>query len=158
MLLRVLVCALSFAFAGGVAAQTYRWVDKDGKVRYGDTPPPGVSARQLSGPPAPPAPAAAPEAATKGAKKGPSTPADLDRDFRRRQAEAQKASDKAAREARDAETKRDNCARARETLAGLESGQRIVRTGADGERYYLDDAQREAEIRQARESVNSWCN
>ena len=49
MLLRVLICALSLAFAAGAAAQAYRWVDKDGKVRYGDTPPPGVNATPLKG-------------------------------------------------------------------------------------------------------------
>lgn len=155
---RILAAAAALLCSTAVAAQAYRWVDKDGKVRYGDTPPPGVSARQLSGPSASPAPAAAPDAAAKGARKGPLTPADQEKDYRKRQAEAQKSAEKAAQAERDAEAKRENCARARETLAGLESGQRIARTGADGERYYLDDAQREAETAKARESVKSWCN
>jgi hypothetical protein len=159
MLLRVLVCVLSLAVAAGAAAQAYRWVDQDGRVRYGDTPPPGIKATPLKVPSggASVAPAA-PDAAAKGARKGALTPAEQERDFRKRQADAQKAGEKSAQAERDAEAKRENCARARETLAGLESGQRIVRTGADGERYYLDDAQREAEAARARESVNSWCN
>jgi hypothetical protein len=159
MLPRVLVCALFLAISGGAGAQAYRWVDQDGKVRYGDTPPPGVKATPLKLPSggASVAPAAA-DAAAKGANKGPLTPAEQEKEYRKRQAEAQKAREKEDKEQRDAAAKQENCARARETLAALESGQRIVRTRPDGERYYLDDSQREGEIAQARQSVNSWCN
>ncbi|MHB1359621.1 MAG: DUF4124 domain-containing protein [Rhodocyclaceae bacterium] len=38
-LLLVLLCA------GLAQAQTYRWVDKDGKVHYGDRPPPAATAK-----------------------------------------------------------------------------------------------------------------
>ena len=41
-------------------AQQYTWVEKDGKLRYGDTPPPGVKATPLKGPSGPAAPAPAP--------------------------------------------------------------------------------------------------
>jgi hypothetical protein len=157
MLLRVLVCALSLAFAAGAAAQAYRWVDKDGKVRYGDTPPPGVKASPLQlpqggGANVVPAPGDA------AAKKGPLTPAERDAEFRKRQAETQKAREKEDQAQRDADAKRDNCTRAKESLAALESGQRVSRYTAAGERYYLDDSLREAETARARESVNSWCN
>jgi hypothetical protein len=155
MLLRILVCALSLAVACGAAAQTYRWVDKDGKVRYGDTPPPGVNARQLSGPSAP---ATAPDAAAKDANKGPLTPAEQEQDFRKRQLEAQKAEQKAAATAKDQEIKAENCRRARESLATLESGRRILRTDAQGEQYYLEDDARAAEIQRAQKAVQDWCN
>src|SRR5213078_225399 len=41
---KALLCAVGLAFAATALAQQYRWVDKDGKVGYGDTPPPGVQA------------------------------------------------------------------------------------------------------------------
>lgn len=159
-MLRVLVFGLMLVVAAGASAQLYRWVDKDGKLRYGDTPPAGVKATTLRPPAGSSAPAPAPDgaAASKDAKKGPLTPAEQEADFRKRQMEAQKARDKNDQASRDAQAKQDNCARARESLASLESGQRITRTGADGERYYIDDAQRAAEIEKARQSVNSWCN
>jgi hypothetical protein len=159
-MLRVLAIGLLLAFAAGASAQLYRWVDKDGKVRYSDTPPVGVKATTLRPPPGSYAPAPAPGAGAeaKDAKKGPLTPAEQEADFRKRQMEAQKARDKDDQASRDALAKQDNCARARESLASLESGQRITRAGADGERYYIDDAQRAAEIDKARQSVNSWCN
>jgi hypothetical protein len=158
MLLRILVCALSLAVAGGAAAQTYRWVDKDGKVRYGDTPPPGVNARRLGGPTVPAASAPAPEAAAKDASKGPLTPAEQEQEFQKRRLEAQKAEQKAAAATKDQEIKAENCRRARESLATLEGGRRVLRTNAQGEQYYLEDDARAAEIQNARQAVQDWCN
>lgn len=157
-MLRLLVFGLMLAFAAVASAQLYRWVDKDGKVRYSDTLPPGVKATTLKSPPGTSAPSpAADDAAAKDAKKGPLTPAEQEADFRKRQMDAQKAREKEDQASRNAQAKQDNCARAQETLAGLESGQRIARTNASGERYYVDDDQRAAEIAKARQSVSSWC-
>src|SRR5689334_21122673 len=77
--------------AGTAFAQMYRWVDKDGKVRYGDTPPPGAKTSSIKGPAssAAPAPAAAAKDA-KDAKKGPLTPAEQEQEYRKRQAESRK--------------------------------------------------------------------
>lgn len=37
---QVLLFALGLALADGVTAQVYKWVDKDGNIRYSDKPPP----------------------------------------------------------------------------------------------------------------------
>ena len=48
MRISISILSVFLALAFGVAqAQGYRWVDKDGKVRYGDVPPPGVKATPL---------------------------------------------------------------------------------------------------------------
>ncbi len=70
---------VALALAGAAQAQQYKWVDKDGKVRYGDTPPPGVKMTRLKGPSGPataPASPAAKAAAAKAAaaKAGPHGP------------------------------------------------------------------------------------
>ncbi|MEX0637667.1 MAG: DUF4124 domain-containing protein, partial [Burkholderiales bacterium] len=78
-------------------------------------------------------------------------------EFRRRQLEAQKAREKDAMAAKEAAAKQENCARAREALATLESGQRVSRTDAQGERYYLDDDARAREAEAARQAVRDWC-
>jgi len=159
IMLRVLIVGLLLTFAAGASAQLYRWVDQDGKVRYSDTPPVGVKATTLKPPPGSSAPdPAEADAAAKGAKKGPLTPVEREAEYRKRQADAQKGREKEDQAQRDLEAKRDNCTRAKESLAALESGQRVSRYTAEGERYYLDDAQRAPEIGRARESVNSWCN
>jgi hypothetical protein len=157
-MLRVLVFGLTLAFAASASAQLYRWVDKDGKVRYSDTPPPGVKATTLRPPSAATAPpAAAGDAAAKDAKKGPLTPAEQEADYRKRQLESQKARGKDDQARRDTDAKQANCARAREALVTLESGQRITRTDGQGERAFLDDEARAREIEKARQSVREWC-
>jgi len=159
-MLRLLILVVLLAVAAGASAQLYRWVDKDGKTRYTDTPPPGgVKARTLGGSTgaAPEAPEAPEAAAKDAAPKGPLTPVQQEQEFRKRQMEAQKAQSKAAQERKDAEAKQDNCARAREQLVLLESGQRVGRTNAQGERYYLEDDARAAEAEKARAAVRGWC-
>jgi hypothetical protein len=159
---RLVILAVMFAFAATASAQMYRWVDKDGRVHYTSTPPPpGVKSRTLRAPSAS-APAAAPDDAAKdtGAKdaaKGPLTPAEQEQEFRKRQLEAQKAREKETLAAKEAEAKQENCARARGALATLESGQRISRTDAQGERNYLDDDARARETEAARQAVRDWC-
>src|SRR5258708_34480787 len=58
---RLLLILAVLAFSGAASAQAYKWVDKDGKVRYGDTPPPdatkGTRLKGPSGAPAATAPA-----------------------------------------------------------------------------------------------------
>ena len=44
---RILTAAAALLFATAVAAQAYRWVDKDGKVHYTQTPPPPSQATSI---------------------------------------------------------------------------------------------------------------
>jgi hypothetical protein len=143
------ILLLALAFAGAAQAQ-YRWVDKDGKTRYGDTPPPGVKATKMGAPASGRGPAPVPAAASKDAKKGPMTPAEKEQDYRNRQEEAKKEQEKAEKERKHEQDKSEDCARNREYVMTLESGQRIMRTRPDGERYYLEDAQREQELAEAK--------
>ena len=151
-----ILLAAACAFAAGAMAQQYKWVDKDGRVQYGDAPPPGVRATPLRPPPAQaPAPREADKSAA--AKKGPQTPAEREADFRKRQQEAAKDREKQTQEQQLAEEKKENCARAQEMLRTLQSGQRIARTDAKGERYYLEDAQIAQETVKAQQAVQHWC-
>jgi hypothetical protein len=147
---KALLLIVTLVFAAAASAQQYKWVDKDGKVRYGDVPPPGANATRLK-PPPPGAPA--PQAAQKDGGK----PLSPDAAFRKRQEESQKASEKQAQADQEKALNQENCSRAREALAALESGQRISRTDAKGERYYLEDAQIAQETAKARESVRQYC-
>lgn len=151
----VLLAATLLAF--GAQAQTYKWVDKDGKVRYGDVPPPGVKATSIRAPSSAAPQPAAPAEKDKAAKKGPLTPAEQDQEFRKRKEEAAKASADAERERKEKAEKQENCQRAREYLRGLESGQRITRVDASGERYFLDGAQRDQETARAQQAMQEAC-
>jgi hypothetical protein len=151
--MRKLFLVLSLLAAGAVSAQQYKWIDQDGKVRYGDTPPPGVKAQPLRPPPGPASPSSSASAAKKGEK--PLTP---EQAFQKRQQDAAKDAEKQAQADGEARAKRENCERAQEVLRTLESGQRIQRTNAQGERYYLEDAQIAQETARARTAVQQSCN
>ena len=148
---KLLLFAATLAFAATALAQQYRWVDKDGRVQYGDVPPPGVSASRLKGP------AAAP-AAAEPKTKGPLTPAEQEAAFRKRQLDGEKEREKQAQAEKQTQARQENCARAQQALRTLESGQRISRTDAKGERYILDDAQIAQETVQARQAVKASCS
>ena len=142
---KALLFAVGMAFAIAAMAQQYKWVDANGKVQYGDTPPPGVEATRLKPPPAgASAPAAAPKVNPEAA-------------FRNRQQERQKSDEKSAKERADAETKRVNCEQSQGALRSLQSGQRISSTNAAGERVFIDDAERAKEIERTQRAVNDWC-
>lgn len=157
---RLLVALALSAIAASALAQQYKWKDSKGRTQYGDIPPPGVKAIPLKATFAP-APVAAPAAAAKDAKaapRGPLTPAEKEAEFRKRQLEARKAQEKEQQLAKDAAAKKENCARAREAQRTLESGQRIVRIDAQGERHFLGDAERAQQVAQARDAVASSCD
>ena len=138
------------ATTGGAVAQQYKWVE-NGKVRYGDVPPPGAQATPLRAP-GPGSAAPAPEA-----KKDSARTLTPEQAFRKRQEDAQKEREMQAKADQDSLAKRENCSRAQDALRTLESGQRISRTDSKGERYFLDEAQIAQETAKARESVGQWC-
>ena len=150
------ICLALLLAAGTAAAQMYRWVDKDGKVRYGDTPPPGAKTSSIK---APPSGGAAPATATKDAKKekGPLTATEREQDYRKRQEESRKSADKTDAESRAKTERAEGCERAKEQLRTLESGQRIMRTNSSGERFFLDDNQVAQEIAKGQQLVQQAC-
>lgn len=150
---RLSLLLAAMLLAGGALAQAYKWVDKDGRVRYGDRPPPGVNAKALQ---APSGPASSSSSSTATPQR--LTPAEQEAAFRKRRIEAQKAEEERAKEAAAEKQRQENCAGAKRQLTALESGQRIARFDANGERQYLEDADRPAEIARARKLVADWCN
>ncbi len=133
-------------------AQLVKCVGKDGKVEYAAQCPTGTKEQQTG---------------IRNTKEGPKSDskapaqkstAEREADFRKRQTEQQTAATKKEEDAKDAEARKQNCGNARETLAALETGQRIVRTDpATGERSYLEDAERSKATAEARRSVDGWC-
>jgi len=153
------VCVVLLFAVSPASAQLYKWVDKDGKVRYGDTPPPGAKTSSIK---APESSGAAPagdavKGGKKDAKKGPLTPAEQAQEFRKRREASQKAAAKDAQEQQVKAQKNESCERTKEYLRTLESGQRIARTNAAGERYYMSDGQVAQETAKAQQSVREAC-
>ena len=113
----------------------------------------------VSANPRPVAPAApvpqAPQALRPG--NAPKTLAEQDADFRKRQADQQKAEEKQAQDEAQETQHTDACNQARSYLNTLQSGARLMRPDANGERNFLDDEQRSAEIQKAQENIEKNC-
>ena len=158
--MRTAMLFVTLIFAAGAAqAQIKCWTGADGRRVCGDTPPPGAKVSTIKTPSAPSGPGATGAggaAAAKGAK-GPLTPAQQEQAFRKRQTEGKKSREKAEQERAEAADKKFNCDRAQEQVRMLEGGQRVARTNAQGERYFIDDGERAGEVAAARRSAGQWC-
>ena len=146
-ILLLLACALASSAA---QAQIKCW-NEGAKRVCGDAPPAGARVTTLNTPSGPAAPAPA------SAGKGQLTPAQQEEDFRKRRSDSAKAAEKAAMAERDAAEKRNYCEQARALIRQLESGQRLARTDAKGERYFLDENQIAQELARARQVAQQAC-
>ncbi len=144
--LTLLILAFTCSIA---AAQVYTWRDASGKVHYSDTPPPGVDARKMR--------AGTQEAAAPSSNAPSRSLAEKDMNFRKRKDEADNLRAKGEKDRLEAEEAKRNCEQARSQLAALESGQRMNRFDASGERVPLDDEMRAQEIERTKKIVQSWC-
>jgi len=161
-LIFALFCA-STATALSVHAQTYQWKDSSGRTVISDTPPPGAArdARGIGLSPPPSSSAPKGDAAKTEAVKTdtPKTAAEKDMEFRKRQQEAKEKAEKAEKEAAAAAQKRDNCERARNNLAKLESGNhRMVVPDGKGGETYVEGAVKESEMERTRKIIADSCN
>jgi hypothetical protein len=136
-----------------VAAQVYKWVDKDGKVQYSDTPPPDAKAEAKKvdvKPASGTAPAAPTKAATKSLKE-------RAKEFDKRKNESADKSKKMDEEEKGAQLYRENCDSAQSYLRELESGRPVNRTLPSGERGFMTDDERAAEMAKARKTASENC-
>ena len=144
--------------AGPAQAQIKCWTE-NGKRVCGDTPPAGAKTTTIrtesSSGMSPPA--AAKGAAKEDEKKGPLTAAEKEAEAKKQQAEDKKKAEKAEIDKKNELARRENCERAGAAMRQLESGQRIQRFDAKGERYFLEDSQREAETARARQTQQEAC-
>jgi Domain of unknown function (DUF4124) len=164
--IRALSAMLLVAFAASAQAQ-WKWKDANGQVHVSNMPPPReVPEKNILTRPGTPAstakaataPTAAASAAPAAAVPGNAAPkADSELEKRRKLAEAEEQNKKKAEEAKLAGQKAENCGRARAQLATLESGIRIAQTNAKGEREFLDDKARQAEVQRVRDVMANDC-
>ena len=175
---RALLFGLTLTAAMAAHAQ-YQWIDKDGRRVFSDRPPPAdvpqknvLKQPRMSNAPlittAPAAPAAAastpaageaPNAATRPAAAASAAPAGVDKalEEKKKQAEAAEAAKKKAEQEKVAAARAENCKRAMNAKATLDSGMRMARLNDKGEREVLDDAQRAAELKRVNQIIAQDC-
>ncbi|MBS0343795.1 MAG: DUF4124 domain-containing protein [Proteobacteria bacterium] len=159
-----------------LAAQAqWQWIDKSGKPVFSDTaPPPDIPEKNIlrrGNMPAPrPNPgvvnlspgaddkaAGAPQSSAPAPAADAKPRVDKDLDEKVKKAEAEEKAKKAAEEQKIAQAKAENCSRARQAKATYDSGIRVARLNAQGEREIVDDNMRAQETRRLQQVIDSDC-
>ena len=160
------VVAVTFALVAAPAHAQWMWKDEGGHVIASDMPPPtGTPAsRIMKSPRTRPGPSPAVAASSAEAPKGdaakaegPKTVADQELEFKKREKERAEAAKKSDDDASKAQAMKENCTTVRGNLAGLQAGGRTSRVNERGERTYLDDAARAAEVQKAQTQITQYC-
>jgi hypothetical protein len=134
-------------YASTAVAGVYKCTGADGTVQYRDTPcdSKAQGLRKLDTP--------VPDAVT---------PDDRMEKTRRlldaMREERQQKEEQAEEEKTKREQRRNRCNRARDNLRRMQQSGRLYRLDESGNRVYLPDSEREAEIAQMRKSMETWCD
>ena len=138
---------------GTAGAGIYKWVDAEGKVHLGDSPPPGQGAESIQAAPAPD-----PEDVQRSRDT-------LDRllkqqqrraDKRAREADARLKVEEADRQA--SESRMQHCLAARHALANLRWPGAVYAVDDKGSRQLLGNKTRTEEIERASQQVERYCD
>lgn len=154
-----------------LASAQWLWIDKDGRKVFSDRAPPSdvldkniLKRPQMRGA-KPIEPDAAPESDAPQVAANPSLApsgpkgAGVDKELeakKKQAADAQTAKHKAEEE-RITKVKIENCARAKQAKISYDSGIRLSRTTATGEREILDEAARAEELKRIQKIIDSDC-
>lgn len=130
---RLAVCALAF-LALPASAALYKWTDENGRVVYGDTPPPNVKAERVN--------AAVPPADPNAVRDMASKDAQVKKWQQDRAADEAKAEKAQA----DAKARLDRCVQARGRLATLRSNTALYKFDDNGGKVFYDTAERAQSI------------
>ncbi|MEP6738885.1 MAG: DUF4124 domain-containing protein [Caldimonas sp.] len=167
-----LLVLLAAALVALPAQAQWKWKDKAGHVQYSDLPPPvgtpdadilnrpNVTAKKgaAAAPFYIPSAASATVAAAAASSALMPRTVDPELEAKKKKAEAEQAAKTKVEEERVAAARAETCKNARAQLQTLESGIRIARSNASGEREYLDDKQRADETKRTRDAITGSCN
>ena len=166
-LLPLLLAVFALSAVSGLSqAEIYKWKDKEGKIRYSDTPPPSnIKQESMSGKKkvaaptgnAPLAPVDANAAPAKMADipEAPISPEDAAALQRQRNAEADK-NNKKEKEV-EAARKVENCTAAKANMQTYTQGGRVYKMNEKGEREYMDESGFKAGREKAQQEINENC-
>jgi hypothetical protein len=126
--------AVMFLAAGVSHAILYKWTDENGRVVYGDQPPPGVKPERLNASIGSADPNAVRDMASK------------DAEIKKRQQQRVDDATKTAKDEGDARKRFDQCVQARGRIKTLQGDVAVFKYNEKGERSFYEPAERERAI------------
>lgn len=152
-LLILLILSSASAFA-----ELNKWVDANGKVHYSDQPPPAnVKATVLRSSSGAADLAAQGDVAASSAPATSKTFAEREAELKKEQQIKQEAADRVAQEQAEVQAIKANCIAVRKNLMMLEDGMRVMEIDDQGERFYLNDEQRQQRVAKAQQDISTYC-
>ncbi|MFM9836020.1 MAG: DUF4124 domain-containing protein [Methylophilaceae bacterium] len=156
-------------------AEVYKWRDKDGKVRYSDTPPPAnvklesVGGKKLATStgkdPLAPVTETSKLATPAGTanrnapnKEGASSDAKQDEAAKLRQKNAEIEKKNNEEKEKQAQIKAENCKAAKANNQAYAQGGRVYKVNEKGEREYMSDQDLKAGVEKTQAEINEYCN
>ncbi len=132
-----------------MAGDIYKYVDEDGNIHYGDRPSGEATEQRM----------ALASRSTDSASVDARIEQRLERDAQREEARQERAAEKeeAAAVREEAEKRAARCEESRARLQSYDAALRLYKQDENGERVYLDDAQRAAAEKRARDAISEYC-
>ncbi|MEY4884296.1 MAG: hypothetical protein RIS34_2150 [Pseudomonadota bacterium] len=169
-ILRFFLCTLACVFSVAASAQ-WQWIDKDGHKVFSDRgPPPDILQKNILKQPgnhtkvisvATNEDAVVPAQTVSNSAGAVNTPkiasGDKELEAKKKQATDAEAARRKADDEKLVKAKIENCARAKQAKTTFDSGVRVARTNASGEREIMDDAARAAEARRIQGIIATDC-
>jgi hypothetical protein len=159
-----LMLVILMMFCINAYAESYKWIDENGRVHYSDQPPSTSTNTKILGPKSKTVSSAETGDATESSDTSqssdsgePKSVAEREAELRKKQKADKEAAAKAAKEQANKAANQENCDQARLSLRTLESGIRIKEVDASGEHVYIDDEQRQQRIEKTRQDIDRVC-
>lgn len=147
--MRVAIVTLAVSLCAAAYAQTmYKWVDEKGVTHFSSEPPADGKAQKIEVKPQPP---------SSGSQPAPQRLEDVRKralELREERLGKEKREDDARRAA---EKNNARCMRARDELQVLQRARRLYSLNERGERVYLDDKERTAEVEKLQRAIDTHC-
>lgn len=150
---KMLVLVLPLLALATMGATIYRWVDENGVTHYSETPP-QHKAQEIQVEPTPPV---GPQSGTPAAKSWQEQELEFQKRHAERQEATRKQEEQEAATRREALARKQRCLIARQNLHTLQMQRAVYSINEKGERVFLDDAARSAEIARMKKEVESFC-
>ena len=151
MLLALLLCVLASSALGETV---YKWVDEQGGTHYGSTPPPDQKAQEIH-------PKSSAPAGTADAQHPQKSWQEQEREFLQRRVERKedqwKKEQAEAKAQQEERARKESCVAARGNLQILKQGRPVYQVDEKGERTYLNDKERKAQIEQYQKDIERYC-
>jgi hypothetical protein len=164
--IRIFLTAATCMMAMAASAQ-WQWIDKDGRKVFSDRAPPSevqeknILKRPVARAAVASTAAAAADVSASVPQPGASAPklngVDKDLQDKKKKAEEAELAKRKAEEEKVLKAKVENCARAKQAKASLDSGMRIARTNEKGEREVMDDDARASEMKRIQSVIEADC-